>query len=184
MSDEKYMVSALKYRPQSWDSIVGQHNIAKTLQQAIQSDHLAQAYLFCGPRGVGKTSCARILARKINDLDENFEYNIFELDAASNNSVEDIRNITEQIRIPPQYGKFKVYIIDEVHMLSNAAFNAFLKLSAALLKSNFFSFKSPKLLWASEKLLFKLIASVKLISASFNFPKSLSDVPRLLYASE
>ena len=176
--------SASEYRPKDFNEIIGQDAIVKTLSNAIDNQKIPQALLFCGPRGVGKTSCARILAKKINDLDENFEYNIFELDAASNNSVEDIRNITEQIRIPPQYGKFKVYIIDEVHMLSNAAFNAFLKLSAALLKSNFFSFKSPKLLWASEKLLFKLIASVKLISASFNFPKSLSDVPRLLYASE
>ena len=106
MSDEKYMVSALKYRPQSWDSIVGQQNIAKTLQQAIQSDHLAQAYLFCGPRGVG---------------------NIYELDAASNNQVDDIRNLNDQVRIPPQKGRYKVYIIDEVHMLSQSAFNAFLK---------------------------------------------------------
>ena len=131
MSDEKYMVSALKYRPQSWDSIVGQHNIAKTLQQAIQSDHLAQAYLFCGPRGVGKTSTARLFAKAINlKYDENlqdFSYNIYELDAASNNQVDDIRNLNDQVRIPPQKGKYKVYIIDEVHMLSQSAFNAFLK---------------------------------------------------------
>ena len=131
MSDEKYMVSALKYRPQSWESIVGQHNIAKTLQQAIHSDHLAQAYLFCGPRGVGKTSTARLFAKAINlKHDENladFSYNIYELDAASNNQVDDIRNLNDQVRIPPQKGRYKVYIIDEVHMLSQSAFNAFLK---------------------------------------------------------
>ncbi|MEC7998553.1 MAG: DNA polymerase III subunit gamma/tau [Bacteroidota bacterium] len=131
MSDEKYMVSALKYRPQSWDSIVGQHNIAKTLQQAIQSDHLAQAYLFCGPRGVGKTSTARLFAKAINlkhdEKLQDFSYNIYELDAASNNQVDDIRNLNDQVRIPPQKGKYKVYIIDEVHMLSQSAFNAFLK---------------------------------------------------------
>lgn len=131
MSDEKYMVSALKYRPQNWDSIVGQQNIAKTLQQAIQSDHLAQAYLFCGPRGVGKTSTARLFAKAINlKYDENlqdFSYNIYELDAASNNQVDDIRNLNDQVRIPPQKGRYKVYIIDEVHMLSQSAFNAFLK---------------------------------------------------------
>ena len=131
MSDEKYMVSALKYRPQSWDSIVGQHNISKTLQQAIQSDHLAQAYLFCGPRGVGKTSTARLFAKAINlkhdEKLQDFSYNIYELDAASNNQVDDIRNLNDQVRIPPQKGKYKVYIIDEVHMLSQSAFNAFLK---------------------------------------------------------
>ena len=131
MSDEKYMVSALKYRPQSWGSIVGQHNIAKTLQQAIQSDHLAQAYLFCGPRGVGKTSTARLFAKAINlkhdEKLQDFSYNIYELDAASNNQVDDIRNLNDQVRIPPQKGKYKVYIIDEVHMLSQSAFNAFLK---------------------------------------------------------
>ena len=131
MSDEKYMVSALKYRPQSWDSIVGQHNIAKTLQQAIQSDQLAQAYLFCGPRGVGKTSTARLFAKAINlkhdEKLQDFSYNIYELDAASNNQVDDIRNLNDQVRIPPQKGKYKVYIIDEVHMLSQSAFNAFLK---------------------------------------------------------
>ena len=131
MSDEKYMVSALKYRPQSWDSIVGQHNIAKTLQQAIQSDHLAQAYLFCGPRGVGKTSTARLFAKAINlkhdEKLQDFSYNIYELDAASNNQVDDIRNLNDQVRIPPQKGKYKVYIIDEVHMLSQSAFNALLK---------------------------------------------------------
>ena len=131
MSDEKYMVSALKYRPQSWDSIIGQHNIAKTLQQAIQSEHLAQAYLFCGPRGVGKTSTARLFAKAINlkhdEKLQDFSYNIYELDAASNNQVDDIRNLNDQVRIPPQKGKYKVYIIDEVHMLSQSAFNAFLK---------------------------------------------------------
>ena len=121
------MSSASEYRPKDFNEMIGQDAIVKTLSNAIDNQKIPQALLFCGPRGVGKTSCARILAKKINDLDENFEYNIFELDAASNNSVEDIRNITEQIRIPPQYGKFKVYIIDEVHMLSNAAFNAFLK---------------------------------------------------------
>ena len=119
--------SASEYRPKDFSEMIGQDAIVKTLSNAISNQKIPQALLFCGPRGVGKTSCARILAQKINDLDENYEYNIFELDAASNNSVEDIRNITEQIRIPPQYGKFKVYIIDEVHMLSNAAFNAFLK---------------------------------------------------------
>jgi DNA polymerase-3 subunit gamma/tau len=107
--------------------MIGQDAIVKTLSNAIKNDNIPQALLFCGPRGVGKTSCARILAKTINNLEENFEYNIFELDAASNNSVEDIRSITDQIRIPPQIGKYKVYIIDEVHMLSNAAFNAFLK---------------------------------------------------------
>ena len=124
---EPFIVSARKYRPQTFKDVVGQQAITDTLLKAIENNHLAQALLFTGPRGVGKTSCARILAKKINDLEENFEYNIFELDAASNNSVEDIRNITDQIRIPPQIGKYKVYIIDEVHMLSNAAFNAFLK---------------------------------------------------------
>ena len=131
MSEEKYIVSALKYRPSSWDTIVGQENIAKTLQQAIESDQLAQAYLFCGPRGVGKTSTARLFAKAINlkhdpEL-EDFSYNIYELDAASNNQVDDIRNLNDQVRIPPQKGKYKVYIIDEVHMLSQSAFNAFLK---------------------------------------------------------
>tara|TARA_B100000575_G_scaffold175844_1_gene140985 strand:- start:18942 stop:20003 length:1062 start_codon:yes stop_codon:yes gene_type:complete len=119
--------SASKYRPKDFSDMIGQDAIVKTLTNAIKKDDIPQALLFCGPRGVGKTSCARILAKKINNLDENFEYNIFELDAASNNSVEDIRNITDQIRIPPQKGNYKVYIIDEVHMLSNQAFNAFLK---------------------------------------------------------
>ena len=119
--------SASEYRPKVFSDMIGQDAIVKTLSNAIKNDNIPQALLFCGPRGVGKTSCARILAKTINDLKENFEYNIFELDAASNNSVEDIRSITDQIRIPPQIGKYKVYIIDEVHMLSNAAFNAFLK---------------------------------------------------------
>jgi DNA polymerase-3 subunit gamma/tau len=119
--------SASEYRPKDFSGMIGQDAIVKTLSNAIKNDKIPQALLFCGPRGVGKTSCARILAKQINNLEENFEYNIFELDAASNNSVEDIRSITDQIRIPPQIGKYKVYIIDEVHMLSNAAFNAFLK---------------------------------------------------------
>lgn len=119
--------SASEYRPKDFSDMIGQDAIVKTLSNAIKNDQIPQALLFCGPRGVGKTSCARILAKKINNLEQDFEYNIFELDAASNNSVEDIRNITDQVRIPPQIGKYKVYIIDEVHMLSNAAFNAFLK---------------------------------------------------------
>ena len=119
--------SASEYRPKNFNDMIGQEAIVKTLNNAIKNDNIPQALLFCGPRGVGKTSCARILAKTINNLDDDFEYNIFELDAASNNSVEDIRNITEQIRIPPQTGRYKVYIIDEVHMLSNQAFNAFLK---------------------------------------------------------
>ena len=130
---EPFVVSALKYRPQRFEDVVGQESITQTLENAIAKDHLAQALLFCGPRGVGKTTCARILAKKINDSNEtaaqdnDFSFNIFELDAASNNSVEDIRNLIDQVRIPPQVGKYKVYIIDEVHMLSQAAFNAFLK---------------------------------------------------------
>ena len=133
VSVEPFVVSALKYRPQRFEDVVGQKSITQTLENAIAKDHLAQALLFCGPRGVGKTTCARILAKKINDNDEaaaqdnDFAFNIFELDAASNNSVEDIRNLIDQVRIPPQVGKYKVYIIDEVHMLSQAAFNAFLK---------------------------------------------------------
>ena len=119
--------SALEYRPKEFSDMIGQDAIVRTLSNAIKNENIPQALLFCGPRGVGKTSCARILAKNINNLEDNLEYNIFELDAASNNSVEDIRNITDQIRIPPQVGKYKVYIIDEVHMLSNAAFNAFLK---------------------------------------------------------
>ncbi|TRX59374.1 DNA polymerase III subunit gamma/tau [Fulvivirga sp. M361] len=127
---EQFVVSARKYRPQGFEEVVGQEHITTTLKNAIDNNQLAQALLFCGPRGVGKTTCARILARMINEFDEENEantLNIFELDAASNNSVDDIRNLIDQVRYPPQYGKYKVYIIDEVHMLSNAAFNAFLK---------------------------------------------------------
>ena len=129
---EQFIVSARKYRPTTFKDVVGQQAITNTLENAIENNHLAQALLFTGPRGVGKTTCARILAKKINEdgteqVDEDFAFNIFELDAASNNSVDDIRNLIEQVRIPPQVGKYKVYIIDEVHMLSSAAFNAFLK---------------------------------------------------------
>jgi DNA polymerase-3 subunit gamma/tau len=129
---EQFIVSARKYRPQTFKDVVGQSAITNTLLNAIESNHLAQALLFTGPRGVGKTTCARILARKINqegydDPNEDFSFNVFELDAASNNSVDDIRNIIDQVRIPPQTGKYKVYIVDEVHMLSQSAFNAFLK---------------------------------------------------------
>lgn len=142
---ENYIVSARKYRPSTFDSVVGQRALAATLKNAIAIGKLAHAYLFCGPRGVGKTTCARIFAKTINCLsptadgeacnqcesclafDEHRSYNIHELDAASNNSVDDIRQLVEQVRVPPQIGKYKVYIIDEVHMLSNNAFNAFLK---------------------------------------------------------
>ncbi|MFT7247963.1 MAG: DNA polymerase-3 subunit gamma/tau [Arcticibacterium sp.] len=142
---EQYVVSARKYRPIKFDSVVGQGHITTTLKNAIKTEHLAQAFLFCGPRGVGKTTCARILAKTINcqnvgvdtepcnectsckNFSQNASFNIHELDAASNNSVEDIRNLIDQVRFPPQDGKFKVYIIDEVHMLSSSAFNAFLK---------------------------------------------------------
>lgn len=142
---ENFVVSARKYRPITFDAVVGQSHITTTLKNAIRTNHLAQAFLFCGPRGVGKTTCARILAKTINckNLDDSIEpcnecsscksfgqnasFNIHELDAASNNSVEDIRNLIDQVRFPPQDGKYKVYIIDEVHMLSQAAFNAFLK---------------------------------------------------------
>ena len=142
---ENYIVSARKYRPMTFDTVVGQGALTVTLKNAIQSGRLAHAYLFCGPRGVGKTTCARIFAKTINCLNpqpngeacgecesckafnEQRSYNIHELDAASNNSVEDIRVLIEQVRIPPQIGKYKVFIIDEVHMLSQAAFNAFLK---------------------------------------------------------
>ncbi len=127
----EFVVSARKYRPSSFETVVGQDSITATLENAIATGQMAQAYLFCGPRGVGKTSCARIFAKKINEesMGENpdMSFNIFELDAASNNSVEDIRYITDQVRIPPQIGKYKVYIIAEVHMLSSQAFNAFLK---------------------------------------------------------
>ena len=142
---EEYIVSARKYRPMSFDSVVGQSALTTTLKNAVKSGKLAHAYLFCGPRGVGKTTCARIFAKAINcknptaegeacnecesckAFNEQRSYNIFELDAASNNSVENIKTLMEQTRIPPQVGKYKVFIIDEVHMLSTAAFNAFLK---------------------------------------------------------
>ena len=127
---DNFVVSALKYRPNNFESVIGQSSITKTLENAIKKNQLPQALLFCGPRGVGKTTCARILAKKINENEEktnDFSFNIFELDAASNNGVDDIRNLIDQVRIPPQTGKYKVYIIDEVHMLSGQAFNAFLK---------------------------------------------------------
>ena len=142
---ENYIVSARKYRPSTFESVVGQHALTTTLKNAITTGKLAHAYLFCGPRGVGKTTCARIFAKTINCMNptangeacnecescrafnEQRSYNIHELDAASNNSVDDIRQLVEQVRIPPQIGKYKVYIIDEVHMLSTSAFNAFLK---------------------------------------------------------
>ncbi|MHB8259493.1 MAG: DNA polymerase III subunit gamma/tau [Bacteroidia bacterium] len=142
---ERFVVSARKYRPQTFDTVVGQQHITTTLKNAIKTNHLAQAFLFCGPRGVGKTTCARILAKTINcfnltadteacdtcdsctSFNSGQSLNVFELDAASNNSVDDIRNLIDQVRFAPQLGQYKVYIIDEVHMLSAAAFNAFLK---------------------------------------------------------
>ncbi len=142
---DNFIVSARKYRPTTFSSVVGQKSITTTLKNAITNNHMAHAYLFCGPRGVGKTTCARIFAKTINcqnltadtepcnecescvSFNNDRSYNIHELDAASNNSVEDIRTLIDQVRVPPQIGKYSVYIIDEVHMLSQAAFNAFLK---------------------------------------------------------
>jgi len=127
----EYLVSARKYRPKEFTEVVGQSHVTTTLENAIETNQISHAYIFCGPRGVGKTTCARIFANKINNITiENKQdgiFNIFELDAASNNSVDDIRDLVSQTRIPPQKGKYKVYIIDEVHMLSKSAFNAFLK---------------------------------------------------------
>ena len=145
MTMQSFVVSARKYRPATWDDVIGQEHVVTTLRNAIKNNHLAQSFLFCGPRGVGKTTCARILAKTINcenlqpdgeacdkcesckSFRQNASFNIHEIDAASNNSVEDIRSLTDQVRYAPQEGKYKIYIIDEVHMLSAAAFNAFLK---------------------------------------------------------
>src|SRR6478752_8688922 len=142
---DRFVVSARKYRPQTFDTVIGQAHITTTLKNAIKNNQLAHAFLFCGPRGVGKTTCARILAKTINcenlqpdgeacnechsckSFNDGISLNIHELDAASNNSVDDIRALVEQVRFAPQAGKYKVYIIDEVHMLSASAFNAFLK---------------------------------------------------------
>ena len=142
---KNFIVSARKYRPATFDNVVGQQSITHTLKNAIKNNHLAQAFLFCGPRGVGKTTCARILAKTINcqnitenieacnncdscnGFNENHSFNIHELDAASNNGVYKIRELVDQVRFAPQVGQYNIYIIDEVHMLSQAAFNAFLK---------------------------------------------------------
>ena len=142
---QSFVVSARKYRPASWDDVIGQDQVVITLKNAIKNNHLAQSFLFCGPRGVGKTTCARIMAKTINcenitaegeacnicnscsSFNENASFNIHEIDAASNNSVEDIRSLVEQVRYAPASGKYKIYIVDEVHMLSSSAFNAFLK---------------------------------------------------------
>jgi DNA polymerase-3 subunit gamma/tau len=146
MEQQSFIVSARKYRPQRWDTVVGQSSVTDTLRKAVSNNEIGQAYLFCGPRGVGKTTCARIFARAINtgdaeasdasvdldimesgNADDEWAFNVFELDGASNNKVDDIKGLIDQVRIPPQRGKYKVYIIDEVHMLSTQAFNAFLK---------------------------------------------------------
>src|SRR5436190_7339138 len=142
---DKFIVSARKYRPQTFGTVIGQDHITTTLKNAIKNNQLAHAFLFCGPRGIGKTTCARILAKTINcekptaegeacnncnsciSFNEGTSMNYFELDAASNNSVENIRDLVDQVRFMPQSGRYKVYVIDEVHMLSTAAFNAFLK---------------------------------------------------------